>query len=164
MIDVVVRPATDADVPEVTRIWYAGWVDGHLGLVPTQLIAHRLPESFTPRTRERVPATWVAEVAGSVVGFVVVIDDEVEQIYVDANARGTGVAAMLLERAEEVIDAAGHEVAWLAVVAGNERARAFYTRQRWVDRGPFSYQAETAAGTMVVPCRRYEIDLRDRIA
>ena len=71
-----------------------------------------------PRTGQRVPATWVAEVAGSVVGFVVVIDDEVEQIYVAAPARGTGVAGMLLDRAEDVIAAAGHGVAWLAVVAG----------------------------------------------
>ena len=94
----------------------------------------------------------------------VVISDEVEQIYVDARARGSGVAGVLLRKAEEMVRAAGHETAWLAVVAGNGRARAFYTRQGWVDRGAFSYEAETTAGPMVVPCRRYELDLGDRVA
>ena len=37
---------------------------------------------------------------------------------------GTGVATALLRRAEDAIRAAGHGVAWLAVVPGNDRARA----------------------------------------
>jgi GNAT superfamily N-acetyltransferase len=89
--------------------------------------------------------------------------DEVEQIYVDRAARGTGVAAMLLRKAEAEIRSAGHRRAWLAVVAGNQRARSFYARHGWRDAGPFSYMAETEAGPLAVPSRRYEIDLPDPV-
>ncbi|MBA2577676.1 MAG: GNAT family N-acetyltransferase [Euzebyaceae bacterium] len=50
--------------------------------------------------------------------------------------RGTGIAAQLLRRAETVIRDNGHSTAWLAVVAGNRRARVFYTRQGWATAGP----------------------------
>lgn len=129
----------------VARIWHAGWIDGHLGHVPAELVAHRTPESFPPRARERVRSTWVAQSGAAVVGFVVVVAAEVEQVYVAPVARGTGVAARLLQQAETVISQAGLRTAWLAVVAGNQRARAFYVRQGWCDRGPFPYAAQTAA-------------------
>ena len=29
MSDVTIRPATDADMPAVARIWRVGWPDGH---------------------------------------------------------------------------------------------------------------------------------------
>jgi GNAT superfamily N-acetyltransferase len=87
------------------------------------------------------------------------VDDEVEQIYVDQPARGTGVAATLLRRAEAEIRDQGHRQALLAVVAGNRRARSFYSRRGWRDAGPISYLAETEDGPLAVPSHRYEIDL-----
>jgi ribosomal protein S18 acetylase RimI-like enzyme len=98
---------------------------------------------------------------GQPLGFVVVIDDEVELIYVDGKARGTGLAARLLRKAEIEIRRAGHRKAWLAVVAGNGRARSFYSRLGWRDAGPMSYLAETEAGPLAIPTHRYEIDLSD---
>jgi RimJ/RimL family protein N-acetyltransferase len=76
-----------------------------------------------------------------VTGFVVVVDDEVEQVYVDRSWRGRGVAELLLRHAEAVIGQGGRRTAWLAVVAGNTRARRFYARLGWRDHGPFTYQA-----------------------
>ncbi len=102
---------------------------------------------------------WVAESHGQIVGFVVPKDDEVEQIFVDRAARGTGVAAMLLRKAEAEIRRAGHRRAWLAVVAGNQRARAFYSRLGWRDAGPFTYMGETEIGPFAIPSQRYETDL-----
>jgi putative acetyltransferase len=157
----VIRKATVDDVETVARIWYEGWTDGHVGHVPPELVRHRQPEQFVSRARDRVACTWVAESDGQILGFVVVKDDEVEQVYVDRAARGTGAAATLLHKAEAEIRSAGHPRAWLAVVAGNQRARAFYSRLGWRDAGPFSYLAETAAGTLPVPSHRYEIDLSD---
>ena len=155
-----VRKATSNDVAAVARIWHTGWADGHVGHVPHELVRHRSDEAqFVPRVRERLECTWVAESRGQTVGFVVVKGDEVEQVYVDRTARGTGVAAALLRTAEAEIRSAGHRRAWLAVVAGNQRARAFYSRLGWRDAGLFSYAAETAAGPLAVPCHRYEIDV-----
>lgn len=159
----VIRAATPDDVDGVARIWAVGWADGHLGHVPPELVRYRREDQFESRARDRLDTTWVAESCGQAMGFVVVKGDEVEQIYVDRTARGTGVAAMLLRKAEAEIRRAGHRRAWLAVVAGNERARRFYARQGWRDAGPMSYLAETEAGPMAVPTHRYEIDLGDPV-
>jgi len=159
----VVRKATPADLAPVALIWQIGWADGHLGHVPSELVRHRGPEQFVSRTRDRLAYTWVAESQGDPMGFVMVKGDEVEQIYVDRAARGTGVAALLLRTAEAEIRGAGYRTAWLAVVAGNQRARAFYARLGWRDAGPMSYLAETEAGPLAIPTHRYEVDLMQPI-
>jgi ribosomal protein S18 acetylase RimI-like enzyme len=162
MSDVTIRPATAADAPAIARIWREGWPDGHEGHVPAELAAERTPVSFDQRTSERIGCTWVADSAGAVAGFVVVVDSEVEQIYVDRSRRGGGVAERLLRHAEAVIRQGGRRTAWLAVVAGNMRARRFYARLGWRDQGPFTYQAQTATGTVAVPAHRYEREVGDR--
>jgi EmrB/QacA subfamily drug resistance transporter len=159
--DMAVRPATADDVPAIARIWREGWADGHQGHVPDALAAERTPASFDGRTLERVGHTWVADNGGVVAGFVVVVDDEVEQLYVDRSWRGRGVAERLLRHAEAAIGQGGRRTAWLAVVAGNTRARRFYARLGWQDRGPFTYQAQTATGTFPVPAHRYEREVSD---
>lgn len=156
MIAPVVRPATAKDAGAVATIWSDGWRDGHLGLVPDALAAVRTDESFRIRAADRVQDTTVAVVGGKVAGFVMVADDEAEQVYVSSSHRGTGVADALLAEAERQVRANGHEVAWLAVVEGNTRARSFYERMGWRDDGAFDYSAAVEDGTSVsVPCRRY---------
>jgi len=76
-------------------------------------------------------------------------------VYVAADHRGTGVAHILMAEAERKVRANGHRKAWLAVVAGNTRARAFYERAGWVDEGSFDYAAAAEGRTIAVPCRRY---------
>lgn len=156
MTGVRLRSATVADLPAITRIWHQGWADGHEGQVPDALTAQRTPASFDQGARERISRTWVAETDAAVAGFVVVVDAEVEQLYVDRSWRGRGVAQRLLRHAEAVIGQRGRRTAWLAVVAGNTRARSFYAKSGWQDRGPFSYPAQTATGTVPVPAHRYE--------
>jgi GNAT superfamily N-acetyltransferase len=75
--------------------------------------------------------------------------------YVSSDHRGTGVAASLLAEGERMVAAAGHQQAWLAVVAGNARARRFYQRCGWTDEGPFDYAAKTDGGAIAVRCHRY---------
>jgi ribosomal protein S18 acetylase RimI-like enzyme len=155
----VLRAATPRDVEAIATLWHAAWRDGHLGHVPDALLAHRELVHFRTRVPPRLPYTTVAIVGAVLVGFVTVSDDEVEQIYVAARARGGGVAGLLLRQAEEVI-AARFEVAWLAVATGNARARRFYERSGWSDAGAFEYGAEIPGGTLPVPCHRYEKRVR----
>jgi GNAT superfamily N-acetyltransferase len=159
------RPASAEDAEAIATIWYDGWRDGHLGHVSEALVAARTPESFRSRAAERVGDTVVAVVAAGsgavagvgheVAGFVMVVGDEVEQMYVSAHHRGTGVAGRLLAEAERLVAVAGHRRAWLAVVAGNARARRFYERCGWADDKSFDYAAAVSGGTMDVPCHRY---------
>ncbi len=153
------RAATAADAEAIAGVWHRGWADGHEGNVPNGLYAHRRADHFRELVESRLPRTTVAVIDDQVVGFVTVRDDEVEEMYVDASARGSGVAAELLGHGESVI-AAAHDAAWLAVVAGNARARRFYERCGWVDGGAFDYTAETVDGPFVVPVRRYEKRVR----
>ncbi|ADB34820.1 GCN5-related N-acetyltransferase [Kribbella flavida DSM 17836] len=152
---VIVRPAAPADADAVACIWYAGWGDGHLGHVPDELVAVRTEQSFHTRAAERVAATTVAAVDGRVAGFVIVAGDEVEQVYVSRDHRGSGVAGRLLAEAERQVKAAGHSRAWLAVATGNARARRCYERSGWQDDGAFAYPASTESGPVAVDCHRY---------
>lgn len=149
------RPASDDDARAVAEIWYRGWVDGHSGHVPDALVAVRTRESFELRAPKRVADTIVATIDRAVVGFVMVADDEVEQVYVSASHRGSGVADTLLREAEQVVAANGHEQAWLAVVGGNARARRFYERNGWTDQGRVDYRAAAPNGTVLVASHRY---------
>ena len=153
--EVILRPATVEDVSSIASIWYRGWRDGHVGHVSEELTSVRTERSFRSRAAQRVPDTTIAGIEGAVAGFVMVVGDEVEQVYVGEDHRGSGVASVLLAEAERRVQQGGHDTAWLAVVAGNERARRFYTKHGWVDEGPFDYRAEGPDGPITVPCHRY---------
>jgi len=157
--DVLLRAGTDQDANAIADIWHRGWHDGHDGLVPPELVEARTEESFTRRARAKVEDTTVAVVEGEIAGFVLVADDEVELVFVSSAHRGTGVAPALIRAAERQVGEAGYSTAWLAVVAGNARARAFYERSGWVDEGPFTYDADTENGSIAVPCHRYVKDV-----
>ncbi len=155
MAEPLIRPATADDAAAVARIWEAGWRDAHIGNVPDELVRVRTSESFRTRAPERAADTAVATVDGEVAGFVMVDDDEVDQVYVDQGHRGSGVARLLLAEAERLVAAGGHSRAWLAVATGNSRARRFYKRQGWTDEGAFEHAAPVGDGSIAVPCHRY---------
>lgn len=161
--NVALRPAVPEDAAEIAEIWWRGWCDGHLGFVPDELVSDRTEGSFLTRAIERVGDTTVAEVGGRVAGFIMVVKDEVEQVYVSRDHRGSGVAGVLLGEAERLVRDDGYTRAWLAVVAGNARARRFYERSGWSDGGEFDYDASGKDGPITVPCHRYEKDVSQRL-
>ncbi len=151
-----IRAAGDADMAAVADLWHEGWHDAHAGHVPDGLTAARTLEAFHARTPPRVADTSVAVAdPGDLLGFVMVAGDEVEQVFVGRSARGTDLAGLLLMEAERLVAAAGHEEAWLAVVTGNARARRFYEKHGWLDRGDLPYEVIAGGETFVSPCRRY---------
>jgi GNAT superfamily N-acetyltransferase len=154
-----VRPAVPNDAPAIAEIWHLGWRDGHIGYVPDELMTVRTEESFRTRAAQRVGDTTVAVIDGQIAGFVMVVGEEVEQVYVSGHHRGAGVADLLLGEAERQVGDAGYSRAWLAVVAGNARARRFYERNGWLDEGLFEYAASSELGPIAVPCHRYVKDV-----
>jgi putative acetyltransferase len=152
------RPATSGDVQAIADLFHRGWHDVHPGRVPEGLTERRTPQAFRDRVAQRIEETdetTVAEVDGTVAGFIMVAGDEAEQVYVDRPFRGSTVASLLLTEAERQIAAAGHDVAFLVVVRGNDRAQAFYARQGWVDEGDVDYPVTALGEHFVSPCRKF---------
>ena len=163
MTEPLLRPATADDVDAVADLFHRGWHDAHPGHVPEGLTERRTATAFHDRVAQRVSETdetTVADVDGQIAGFIMVTGDEAEQVYVDRGFRGSGLAATLLTEAERQIAADGHDVAWLAVVRGNERARAFYAKQGWVDEGDLDYPVTALGETFISPCRRFSKRVR----
>ncbi len=157
----ILRPPHDDELGTVAELWRAGWMDGHRGHVPEELVAVRTPEDFHTRTLDGADRTTVAVIEQQIAGFIMLDGDELDQFYVAAARRGTGVADALMVEAERQLRAAGHVDAWLAVVDGNARAKRFYTRRGWADAGALEYWAKTASGEVAVPTRRFTKTLTD---
>ena len=155
-MSVELRAATADDIRRIAEIWGPAWRDGHLGGVPDELVRIRTPENFVRRATAIQPHTTLAVVDGTTVGFVAIAGDEIDQLFVAPEARGLGIADLLLRAGEEAIAAGGRTDAWLAVVATNARARRFYERNGWTDGGSFLYETDGDGGPLIVPCRRYE--------
>ncbi len=159
MTDPVLRAATPDDVPAIARIWHQAWHDAHDGHVPEALVATRTSAHFLECAAVEVPVAVVAESDGVVVGFATVGGDEVADLFVAREARGTPVARLLLAAAERAVRRAGHRTACLGVVPGNARARRFYEREGWRDDGDVDHTVAGPDGPIAVPTRLYLKDL-----
>jgi ribosomal protein S18 acetylase RimI-like enzyme len=158
-VNLELRAAQPNDAAAIAVIWHVGWCDAHVGNVPDELLAARTKDSFSVRARQRLDDTTVAVIDGDIAGFFMVVDDDLEQLYVAAPHRGAGIADSLIEEAERQIAKAGHSSAWLAVVHGNERARRFYERRGWSDHGMFDHHAPGDHSPITVPAHRYVREL-----
>jgi GNAT superfamily N-acetyltransferase len=155
MTTITVTRADAGTTDAVAAIWYAGWLDAHTDNVPIALVEVRSRESFSTRARARISDTLIARDGAEVIGFAMTCRDELEQLYIARDRRGSGTAELLIAAAERSIADAGHDRAWLAVVSQNVRARRFYERVGWADGGDFTYEASTDSGSVEVPCRKY---------
>jgi GNAT superfamily N-acetyltransferase len=152
----------NADAPEIdrlARIWYDAWQDAHARILPAELARVRTLESFRERLRPALDHVRVAELSGDAVGFCMVKDDELYQLFVTAAARGSGVAAALVADAEARLAAAGIATAWLACAIGNERAARFYEKCGWQRTGTVINPLDTPAGIFRLEVWRYEKQL-----
>ena len=155
----VVRPAEDADLERLTSVWHDGWRDAHEEILPPELTRLRTIDSFRDRLRVVLPLVRVIGPAGAPLGFSIVRDDELYQLFVAPQARGTGVAAALMADAETRLAQSGVETAWLACAIGNDRAARFYEKHGWRRVGTMVNLAETSNGTFPLETWRYEKSL-----
>jgi GNAT superfamily N-acetyltransferase len=116
----------------------------------------RTLQSFTDRLGKALDEVRVVGPVGSPLGFHIVRDAELYQLFVAAPARGTGVAAALLSDAERRLAERGVETAWLACAIGNDRAAAFYEKHGWRRSGTVVNPAETSSGPFPLEVWRYE--------
>jgi len=151
-----VRPAHEAELDELARLWHDSWQDAHAAIVPAELTQARTVESFRHRLGILLPDVRVVGPIGAPVGFCIVKDDELYQLFVATRARGAGVAAALMADAERRLAKSGAAVAWLACAIGNDRAARFYEKCGWHRSAVIVSQLETAAGIVPLEVWRYE--------
>lgn len=143
-------------IPQAAEMWHAGWLDAHADIVPDDLTALRTLASFSERLKKYAPTTRIAVCEGQVLGLCVILKDEINQMYVSAQARGTGLATDLIRDGEQLIHAKGHPTAWLACSVGNRRAARFYEKCGWVNVRTETLRFETQAGPYPLEIWRFE--------
>jgi ribosomal protein S18 acetylase RimI-like enzyme len=154
-----VRPAQAAEIDHLAKVWYDGWHDAHARILPAELTRIRTLESFRDRLQAALADVRVVGPFPTPVGFCIVKGEELYQLYVSAEARGSGVAAALMADAEARFAEKGVELAWLACAVGNDRAARFYEKRGWRRSGTVIYQPDAADG-MPLEVWRYEKRMR----
>lgn len=154
-----VRRAEETEIDQLAQLWFDGWQDAHAEILPRELARIRTLESFRERMRAALAQVRVAGPPGRPVGFAMIREDELYQLYVGAEARGTGVASALMADAEARLAANGVRTAWLDCAIGNRRAARFYEKCGWRRAGTVVSLLPTPEGTLPLEVWRYEKSL-----
>jgi ribosomal protein S18 acetylase RimI-like enzyme len=142
MDQMIVRRYDERDLGRIGLIHSRSRQAAYAGLVPSDALARITPDEQVEVWRVRMAtlpspnAPLVVEVDGEVVGFAVgqLTPDtgaELTAIHVLPEHRGTGAGKALLDAVVVAFGQWGVSDARLHVVAGNERAQAFYRRNGW---------------------------------
>lgn len=151
-----VRAAERIEIDHLARVWHTAWHEAHAHLVPSALTSLRTFDSLRERLTAALSSVRVVGPPGAPHGFHLVKGDELYQLFVAAEVRGTGAAAALLGDAEQRLAANRVDTAWLACAIGNERAARFYEKHGWRRVGTMVNYAETSDGAFPLEVWRYE--------
>ena len=154
------RFAERSEIDVLARLWLDGWRDGHARILPAELARYRTLESFRERLESAFSNLRVAGPVDQPLGLCITKHDEIDQLYVSAAARGSGIAEVLLTDGEQRLRASGVSVAWLTCAIGNERAERFYVKRGWRCVGKMISPLPTPDGVFPLEVLRYEKDLR----
>ena len=154
-----IRRAEESELADLATLWYQGWQEAHKPILPPELARFRTLESFHLRLRSAEATLRTTGPIGRPQGLCLIKHDELSQLYVSAEARGTGVAAALLADGEARLSAAGVETAWLGCAVGNDRAARFYEKHGWRLIGKRVIPLETSEQPFPLEAWRYEKDL-----
>lgn len=141
--EVTIRPAQVGDAAAIADVHVRSWREAYTGIVPDDYLAGLDPHQRTPVWTENLRRgpddhvlTWVAEVAGRIVGFATLGpgrdedvrrgDREIYSIYLEPEQWGRGVARDLMRTVVSEAGPSTRIVLW--VLADAERAQHFYRR------------------------------------
>lgn len=146
-MNVLLRPATNADVPELADIW----IDSAYGGSPPP----GLPEPVYLAHEITTGTALVAEADGRAVGFGVMLTrgevSNLAELFVRRRAQSGGVGALLLE----ALLARAARIRF-TIASGDPRAVALYARHHMVPRWPY-YYLKADAKRLRLPATEVEI-------
>lgn len=120
------RPYTDTDIDNVVALWYRSWSYAFPTLIHPQPFDQW--KSRFQNDYSKQDSTWVATTQERVVGFVVVRDYIIAQIFVEVEMQGSGVGTALLLHAKTVYPSGLR----LTTLLQNEQARRFYEKHGFI--------------------------------
>lgn len=122
----VIRQYVDEDLDEVIALWYRSWTHTFPNLKhpqPFEQWKSRFQNDYAKQED-----VWVAATQAQIVGFVVVSDSVITQIFVDIDAQRSGVGTALLNQAKRISPSGLR----LTTLKQNVQARQFYEKQGFV--------------------------------
>lgn len=139
------RLATPSDALAVARVHVRSWQVGYRGLISDEYLDSLRPEERASRytfgqTDPLAPTTMVAEIDGTIRGFVTTVpardedakgSGEIVAFYVDPDAWSAGIGAGMMRHARATLRERGFESAVLWMLKDNARADRFYQRDGW---------------------------------
>ncbi len=141
-----IRRATETDLDALAQLWHDGWVEAHAKSVPIQLVRLRTLSSFRERLSKLESGLRMVGTTDIPLGFCITKGDELDQLYVSPDARGTGLASKLLSDGEARLKASGIETAKLLCEPNNRRAARFYEKSGWTHNGVHTDRVDTSDG------------------
>ncbi|MGD2132479.1 MAG: GNAT family N-acetyltransferase, partial [Maricaulaceae bacterium] len=112
------RSADPSEISALAKVWHDAWRDAHADILPVELARLRTLESFAERIEAALSNLRATGPRGAPTGLCIIEGDELYQLFVAAEARGSGVADALIEDAEARLAAVGVETAWLGCAIG----------------------------------------------
>ena len=153
-----IRKAEVSDAQALALLAQATFLEAYAGLVPVaDMLAHGAEQNSAAAFAKYLAegaTIWLAEAecTHAPLGFALLCrsdlpeaepgDIELRRIYVLQRCQGSGLAAVLIERA--IASAAGHRRLVLGVNADNSRAQAFYRKHGFAIAGMRNFTVGTA--------------------
>lgn len=148
------RDGTAADLPAIEALFRKSFAAtfGHL-YAPDDLaafFARSTPAAWAEEFAEPATAFRLAEQDGGLVGYAKVgalelpaetsaRALELRQLYLDEQAKGTGAGQVLIDWVIDTARARDAAEIWLSVYIDNHRAKRFYQRNGFEDRGRYTF-------------------------
>ncbi len=154
-----IRRAVPSELDHLAKLWYHSWQDAHDEILPDELRRNRTLESFRQRLPDLLDETMVVGPVGRPFGLCTLRGDELYQLYVAREARGSGAARLLIEDAEQRLRRQGIADAWLACAIGNDRAARFYEKSGWRNVGTVNHTVQLENSPFSFDIWRYEKSL-----
>ena len=126
--DVLIRPATDSDAPVMADVHVASR-EANVGSMPAMVHTREETRGWMARRLAGESEAWVAEAEGRVVGYLVLTDDWLDDLFLLPEATGHGIGAALLD----LVKAQRPGGFRLWAFESNRGARRFYGRHGLVE-------------------------------